>query len=152
MTKSELNSCRELQRKIAREQSRIESLRDVAHSMQRILDGVPHARPQSSKPERFTMLVVEAEERLSELQNEFDTSAASLATKLTAELSAQSPLCLTVALKYYVGCLSISAIARTLHYTKQHIFNARNRVLEHLGIDRPTRTPTTELSTICADF
>lgn len=138
MTASELNSCLELQRQIEHEQSRLESLREVSAGHQRLLDGLPHGRPTTSQPERFTLLIMEAEERLSELQSELDETAATLAKKLTNELSAL-PTCLSVMLRHYVGCATFSLIARQLHYSRANVFHLHNVALDTMGIDRPKK-------------
>lgn len=138
MTDLELNSCRELQRRIEHERSRIESLREVSAGMTRLLDGVPHGRPQSSQPERFALLIMEAEAKLSDLQAELDTAMATLATQLTNELSTL-PTCLSVMIRRYVGCATFSLIARQLHYSRANVFYLHNRGLDVLGIDRPKK-------------
>lgn len=138
MTASELNACRELQREIERERRRLESLREASASITRILDGLPKGRPTTSRIERFSILIFEAEERLSNLQAELDITAASLATRLINELSA-FPLSLSVMLRHYVGQANFNEIARQLHYTRTYIWNLHNRGLDTLGIDRPKR-------------
>lgn len=122
MTIEELNSVFEVKAKIESERAKLETLKICSESVKPIeLSDLPKAKNQSSAVERFAVSIIESEQKILALQNELVEVAATLAQKLTFELSRKSPLLLSVMIRRYCACMTISEIARSLHFTRNYI-------------------------------
>lgn len=141
MTFEELNAALEIRRAIEMETSRLEDLKLCAVSVGGSqLDGMPKAKPQSSKTEKLTVKIMESEERLQQLQAELAEASGLLAERLSNELNGSS-LMLSVMLRRYVAGLSCTAIARQLNFTLGYVQKVHLRGVLRLTGNRPPESP-----------
>ena len=139
MTYEELSRALEIRRALEMEASRLEDLKLCAVSVRGSqLDGMPKATPQTSKTEKLTVKIMEAEERLQQLQAELAETSGLLAERLSNELSGSS-LMLSVMLRRYVAGLSCTAIARQLNFTLGYVQKIHLRAVLRLTGSRPPK-------------
>lgn len=139
MTYEELSAALEIRRQIEMETARIEDLRLCAESVGGSkLDDMPKATPMTSKTEKLTVKIMESEERLNQLRAELAEASGQLAERLSNELNGSS-LMLSVLLRRYVAGLSITAISRQMHFTRDYILKVHNRGVIRLTGSRPPK-------------
>lgn len=128
MTKEELCSVRELQKKIRTHEQRLEALRMSAKNIVPILDGLPHATEAKSKVEKIALRIVEVERELEELRGQLVQSKSGLADKIMREVEA--PEVQTLLILRYVDCCPYKEIARRMRYALRHVFKLHERFLK----------------------
>lgn len=139
MTYAELNQAMEIRRQIESESARLEDLRLCAVSVGGSkLDDMPKATPLTSKVEKLTVQIMEAEEQLRRLRADLAEASGLLAERLTHELSGSS-LMTSVLLRRYVAGLSLSCIARQLNFTLGYVQKIHKRGVIRLTGSRPPK-------------
>ena len=132
ITCEEMNSVRQIKARLDREQHRIQDLEILAKSNVQHLDGMPHAKPLSSKVEQFVMLMDECQKSIDSLAEQLVQAKFNLLCRLQAQQL--SELLERVLSYHYVACLSLGEIARLMHYTRDYIWKLRNKGLKALGL------------------
>ena len=128
-----LNSVWELQTKYERETRRLEDLKFFALPSAPPLDGMPHAPAQTSKVEKITMLIVEAEQMLITLTEQLEQQKYKLLSALKDIPMKELPK--RVLNYHYVGCQSFNGIAKLLRYSRRYILTLHDEGLRALGLD-----------------
>lgn len=114
-----LSAVRDIEQKIEVARNQLESLRTAATSITSKIDGLPRAKAQSSKTERFAALIVDAENRLAELSDEYTDVSFALADEINRRVHGKAS---EVLFQRYCMCKSFSDIAAELNYSKPRIF------------------------------
>ena len=128
MTREELCSVRELQKKIRTHEQHLEALRMSAENIVPILDGLPHATEAKSKVEKIALRIVEVERELEDLRGRLVQSKSGLADKIMCEVV--SPEVQTLLILRYVDCCPYKEIARRMRYALRHVFKLHERFLK----------------------
>lgn len=120
MTERELNAVRELKQQIHAEERRLQVLRTAAESLVPVLDGMPHARSQSSRVAKIVTLIIEAEQALNALKETLDNVSTELVTKIRrAPLTTREQ---EILILRYVACMNFLDIEGELHLSDARIF------------------------------
>lgn len=127
MTAEELNSVRELRKKIRAVESRLQALKTNAENIVPILDGLPHAKTAQSKVERNALKIIESEQELETLRTELIQAKSALADKIMSQVD--EPNYQTLLVLRYVECLSFREIARRMHYTLRSVYRTHKKIL-----------------------
>lgn len=114
-----LTAVRDMEREIEMTRGYLESLRTAAESITSKIDGLPRAKAQSSKTERFATLIVDVENRLAELCNEYAAVSFALADEINRRVHGKAS---EVLFWRYCMCKSFSDIAAELNCSKPRIF------------------------------
>lgn len=130
MTFAELNSCRLLRKQLDSEIRRLEALRLSATSLCRQLDGLPRAKPLTATPEKLSVAIIDAEQKISELTAALDSAVINLAEEIYSTIS--DNLSATVAVMNFCAGLPISEIARRMNYTSNYIWKLQRRAVKIL--------------------
>lgn len=120
MTSEELNRIFFLRREIDSERRRLNDLKIIATSATvSLIDGMPHAKPTTSRPENFSILIVESERRICELASKLDSAAAEMTTAI---YSAGLPMPMSSSLVLrYCACLTPEEISERLQLTRRYV-------------------------------
>lgn len=120
MTEQELNSVRELKKRIRDLESHLQSLRTAAENLTPILDGLPHSTERKSRVEKIALMIVEEERELEDLREAAADAAVTLARRIKhADLTFQER---EVAMLRYVACMNFRDIEAKLHMSDARIF------------------------------
>ena len=128
MTMEELNSVRELDKKIRAVESRLQALKINAENIVPILDGLPHAKTAQSKVERNALRIIESEQEIETLRAEMIQAKSTLADKIMSQVD--EPNYQTLLVLRYVECLSFKETARRMHYTLRQIFRLHTKIFK----------------------
>lgn len=120
MTAQELYKVRELRNKILATTRHLESLRISASNLVPVLDGMPHARNATSRVEKISLNIIENENELTALREEFDAEAAKLADKIKA--APLKPQEREILILRYVACERFRDISFQTGYSDAHVF------------------------------
>ena len=132
MTEQELNGARELRKKIRDIEWRIlPMLKADADNLVPILDGLPHGTDIKSRVENITVKILDTEQELIRLREEFLKTAMDINEKINAsELDALEKAVLNLR---YVACLNFLTIQETLQISDATTFyvhrTARKKIL-----------------------
>lgn len=130
MTQVELSRPRELKQQIDFEEQRLKTLLTTADNIVQVLDGMPHARRQTSRVEKVATLIVEIEEKIAALKAEFETACVNLARKLREEnLTSQE---LNVVTLRYVACMNFRDIEFELNMSDARVFYTHRHALKSM--------------------
>lgn len=131
MTEQELNSVRDLNKKIRDLECQLQTLRLSAENIVPILDGLPHATLAKSRVEKIALRTVATECELETLRAELLQAKSALADKIMAEFD--EPLFQTFLMLRYVECCSFKETAHRMHYGLRYVFKLNDKILK-LGI------------------
>lgn len=134
MTEQELYKARELRNRILALMRHTESLRLSASNLVPVLDGMPHARNATSRVEKISLNIIESENELEVLREEFDTVAAQLADKI--KIAPLSPQEREVLILRYVACERFRDISFQMHYSDAHVFRLHSEGVEKILRDK----------------
>ena len=120
MTEKELNSVRDINKRIRDIEWRLQALRAEAENITPIIDGLPHSTDVKSRVERLALNIAEGERELAALQAQFITAALELGNKIdSSPLNQQEKTVLSLR---YVSCLNFQDIWLTLHVSDAQVF------------------------------
>ena len=120
MTKEELNSVRELKKKICELEWHLKTLRMTAKNIVPILDGLPHSTGLKSRVEKIALNIIADEQQLTNYQTRFIEAALNLSDKIgKALLNAQEKAILNLR---YVSCLNFQDIWLGLNISDAKVF------------------------------
>ena len=137
LTFEELNSAKMIWEEISREQSKLEALKISATSLNFAMDDVKvQSTAQTSKTEKFALLILEAERRIDELRLKLVDVSATLANKISATY-ADNPLISSVLIRHCCGGLTFAAIAQQLHFTVDYVRKIFKRAIATLSASTP---------------
>ena len=96
------------------------------------MTGMPQSKSQTSRVEKIALKIVEAEQKITAMNEELLT----LKTKLFEAIKAVDlpPILKRLLICRYVVCLPYPVIAKRLGYTRRHIGNLHEAALEKLGM------------------
>lgn len=116
-----LEAVREKKLEVKTAEEKLKNLRSMAETIPTaILDGLPHGRGTSSRVEKFSARVIDAERELEQLRLEVGRLESELACEIFERVADEA---LRAALLcYYVGCYSTRESARRLHYSLRQFF------------------------------
>lgn len=120
MTEQELNSVRELKKRIAILEKKLNGLRMLAQHLTPVLDGLPHATSSASKVENVAIKILDAERELETLRAELSQVKDWLTQKILDVTD--EPALQTLLILHYVKCFSFRETARLMHYTLRQVF------------------------------
>ena len=133
MTYEELISVWTLKGKIDEEKMQIEEWRLLAESITTpVITGMPQSKSQTSHVEKIALKIVEAEQKITAMNEELLTEK----TKLFEAIKATDlpPILKKLLICRYVVCLPYLVIAKRLGYTRRHISNLHDTALKKLGM------------------
>lgn len=120
MTEKELNSVREISRRIRDLEWRLQALRAEAGNIVPVLDGLPHATGAKSRVEKLAVHIADCYSELINLRERFINAALDLGNKIDGlPLSAQEKTVLSLR---YVSCMNFQDIWLKLDTSDAHIF------------------------------
>ena len=100
-------------------------LRQMATSITPIIDGLPRKSSVSSKIEKATVQIVDAERRLAELADEYAATTIELSEKIYQRV--QGGKMREILFQRYVLCKSFDEIAADMNYDTTHIYRLHKR-------------------------
>lgn len=127
MTKQELKSVLLLKHKISAQEGYIETLRLSAENLVPVPSDMPRSLDISKRVENLAIKLVEAGNKLAELQAQFFQAKLSLTEKILVEVS--DPTLQKFVLLRYVECLSYKDTAHRMRYTLRHIYRLHEKFL-----------------------
>lgn len=132
MSCEDLNAVWALKTLLEAEQHRLFDLRVMAEPSAPLLDGMPHAQPQTYKVERIAGLMIDCQHKIEKLEEEMAQRKFELLIRLQSlkidELQQR-------VLSYrYVACLKFVEIARLMNFTKDYIHFLHRHGLKALGL------------------
>ena len=112
---------RDLKREIERRRFELENLRlaSTAPTAPK-LDGLPHAKPMTSRPELFAQKIIDAESELAALDDEFGRLSTELAFEIVRRVP--KPNQQRVLIERYVNCLPFAGICAGMNYSDGSIY------------------------------
>lgn len=128
MTEKELNSVRELNKQIRRQEQHLQALRLSAENLVPILDGLPHSNEAKSRVEKIALMIIESERELENLRKEMTAAKSELVEKILRAVD--EPAMQTLLALRYVECLSFKETARRLRFTLRHVFRLHEKFLK----------------------
>lgn len=128
MTEKELNSVRELKKRIHDIERHLQALRLSAENLVPILDGLPHSTEAKSRVEKIALLIVEYERELKTLHEQIISAKSELVDRILVEI--EEPTLQTLAALRYVECLSYKETARRMMFTLRHVFRLHEKFLK----------------------
>lgn len=138
LTVEELNSANLIRAKIEREENQLESLKAASTSFNvAMTEPKVQTQFQTSKVEKFALMILEAEQRIAELKQTLIDVSAELANKICAAF-ADKPLMTAVLIRHCCGGLSFSAIAQQLHFTVDYVRKIFKRATRSLSATKAT--------------
>lgn len=133
MTVTELNSVRDLRQRIREQERRLRALRLSVENLTPILDGMPHSRSPTSRVEKITVKILEAERELELLRAECANAAEVLTEKISAaNLESQEQ---TILIMRYVACMNFRDIEFELGLSDARIFFLHRNSLRKIKAD-----------------
>ena len=130
MTEKELNSVRELNKQIRRQEQHLQALRLSAENLVPILDGLPHSDEAKSRVEKIALMIVESERELENLRAQLDRASEDLPARIHDEVSDVQER--TVLLLRYVACMRFRDIAFQLERSEARVFQIHHDVLKKI--------------------
>ena len=115
MTEQELNSVRDLKKRIRDLETRLQTLRLSAENLVPILDGLPHSTEAKSRVEKLALEIVEKESELTALREQIILDKSRLADLILR----------------YIECLSFRETARRMKYGLRHIYKIHEKFLKN---------------------
>ena len=128
MTEKELNSVRELKKRIRDVERHLQALRLSAENLVPILDGLPHSTEAKSRVEKIALMIVEHERELETLREQIILAKSELLDKVLIEI--EEPTLQALAALRYVECLSYKETARRMMITLRHAFRLHEKFLK----------------------
>ena len=128
MTRAELNSVRDLHKKICGLEKKLRALKVCADNIVPVLDGLPKSNFIKSRVEKIATAIVETEQELVELRGQLTETKLTLATQIFKET--EDAVNQTLLILRYVECLSYKDTAHRMHYTLRQIFRLHNDALK----------------------
>lgn len=132
MTREELEEVRELKREMRREEGRLTTLRLSMETLTQLMDGMPHARSQSSKVERLTLQIIETERLIGELRARLLEAATKILDAIKNAPLTQNEQQLLIL--RYVQCLNFKDIWERLEYSDAHVYRLHAEALEKMRV------------------
>ena len=130
MTEKELNSVRELNKQIRRQEQHLQALRLSAENLVPILDGLPHSNEAKSRVEKIALMIIENERELENLRAQLDRASEDLPARIHDEVSDVQER--TVLLLRYVACMRFRDIAFQLERSEARVFQIHHDVLKKI--------------------
>ena len=130
MTRGELETVRQLKEELRREEGRLQTLRLSIESLNKLLDGMPHACRVASPTERLAAQIVDSERRLGSLQMKMIEEAGRLLTAIK-----NSPLGRReqeVLILRYVQCMTFRDISLRLEVSDAHVYRLHDAAAEKI--------------------
>lgn len=128
MTEKELNSVRELNKQIRRQEQHLQALRLSAENLVPILDGLPHSNEAKSRVEKIALMIIESERELDSLRAQLDRASEDLPARIHDEISDVQER--TVLLLRYVACMRFRDIAFQLEMSERRVFQIHHDALK----------------------
>lgn len=130
MTEKELNSVRELNKQIRRQEQHLQALRLSAENLVPILDGLPHSNEAKSRVEKIALMIIEDERELENLRAQLDRASEDLPARIHDEVTNVQER--TVLLLRYVACMRFRDIAFQLERSEARVFQIHHDVLKKI--------------------
>ena len=128
MTEQELNSVRELKKRIRDLESHLQSLRTAAENLTPILDGLPHSTERKSRVEKIALMIVEDTRELESLRKELIPAKSKLADIILREV--EDITVQTLLVLRYVECCPVKEVARRMQYSVRAVFKMHAHFLK----------------------
>lgn len=128
MTEQELNSVRELKKRIRDLEKHLQALRLSAENIVPVLDGLPHSTEVKSRVEKIALRLVESERELTALNEKLMLAKVHLLDKILRQVD--EPALQTLLVLRYVECLSFKETARRMHFTLRYVFKLHTKFLK----------------------
>lgn len=132
MTEAELNAVRELKKQILNGERQLKTLRTAAENLVPVIDGMPHARSQSSRVAKIVTLILDAEQSLNALKENLDSMSTELVMKIRrAPLTTREQ---EILILRYVACMNFLDIEGELHLSDARIFYHHRQALNKMRV------------------
>ncbi|MBR6888699.1 MAG: hypothetical protein IKN16_09680 [Selenomonadaceae bacterium] len=128
MTEQELNSVRELKKRIRDLEKHLQALRLSAENIVPVLDGLPHSTEVKSRVEKIALRLVESERELTTLNEKLMLAKVHLLDKILRQVD--EPALQTLLVLRYVECLSFKETARRMRITLRHLYRLHKKFLK----------------------
>ena len=124
MTQADLNKARNLQDQMRDVRSKIAALKVAAENIVPILDGMPHAKSQSSRVEHIAAMINDYDRDLDNLQDQFDIACVDILRELrkTAADGTINVLEHNILVYRYVACMSFAAIEEAVNLSEARVY------------------------------
>ena len=130
LTEKELNSVREISRRIRDLEWRLQTLRAEAENIVPVIDGLPHATQIKSRVEKLALNITDCDNELINLREQFVNSALELGNKIdNAKLNSQEKTVLSLR---YVSCMNFQDIWLKLDTSDANIFYLHRTALKKI--------------------
>ncbi|MBR0289064.1 MAG: hypothetical protein IJQ82_08805 [Selenomonadaceae bacterium] len=132
MTKKELNSIREMNKKIRELERRLQELRISAENLVPIIDGLPHSSEAKSRVERIALMIVEHERDLEKFRDQIILAKSELVHTILREVD--EPTLQALLMLRYVECLSFKETARRMKFTLRHLYRLHEKIFKNVTL------------------
>lgn len=129
MTKEELYSVRRLTAQISKQEEYIRGLRELIENTER-LAGMSHGAI-SKKVEALTIKILAAEEKLSRLKTDLDTTREKLWAQILREYHEPKEIWLLI--NRYVECRTWTQTAAQMHYSRRSLYRLNKEIFSKLS-------------------
>ncbi|MBQ6004794.1 MAG: hypothetical protein IJL14_00925 [Selenomonadaceae bacterium] len=132
MTEKELNSVRELNKKIRDLERRLHELRISAENLVPIIDGLPHSSEAKSRVEKLALMIVEHERDLEKFRDHIILAKSELVHTILREVD--EPTLQALLMLRYVECLSFKETARRMKFTLRHLYRLHEKIFKNVTL------------------
>ena len=129
MTEKELNSVRELNKKIRDLERRLQELRISAENLVPIIDGLLHSSEAKSRVERIALMIVEHERDLEKFRDQIILAKSELVHTILREVD--EPTLQALLMLRYIECLSFKETARRMKFTLRHLYRLHEKIFKN---------------------
>lgn len=130
MTEQELNSVRELKKRIHVLEKHLQALRLSAENIVPVLDGLPHSTEAKSRVEKIALMIIQDERELTALNEKILLAKSELVDKILCQVD--EPTLQTLLILRYVECLSFKETARRMHFTLRHLYRLHKKIFKNV--------------------
>lgn len=128
MTRTELNSVRELHKKICGLEENLRAWKVCAENIVPVLDGLPKSQFIKSRVERITTAIIDTEQQITKLREQLNETKLTLATQIFREF--KEPMLQTLLILRYVECLSYKEVSRRMGLSLRHTYRLHENFLK----------------------
>ena len=132
MTEKELNSVRDLKKRIRDLERRLHELRISAENLVPIIDGLPHSSEAKSRVEKLALMIVEHERELEKFRDHIILAKSELVHIILREVD--EPTLQALLMLRYVECLSFKETARRMKFTLRHLYRLHEKILKDVTL------------------
>lgn len=135
MTREELNSVRNLRKKLDLEQQNLAELKENINPATSNLARGKNSRGANidSPTEKLAILIVDAERKIRRLSKRLDAEISNLSNKIQAEVAGEKERALLI--HRYINCRRFREIGALLKLSESHVYFTHRKILQKLLVD-----------------